>query len=321
MNVVAPQRSPRAYGATTRVVRTTLLLLCLVLIASASTLGAHLQRVHVGSFSDETVVRSGLPTGALVAAHGLSLHVPPAGQGVGASVLLAGGGEVSLSLQTGSDGTVILRESSTSPGISIQPVVTTNPCADGYYKTPWGIRTPTYSWWFASASTPSNVSVYGAETGFRNGVNHITNSYNNCGLADNVSATNAYQGRTSSSPNIYSSGGCSTSDGKSVVGFGTLPNGYLGYTCWWANAYSQVTSADVKLNKYYYRWYHTKPLTCTNMWSIDAVSTHEFGHVFGLDTVSEYYHPSLTMSMVMRACQNSESTLGLGDVRGLNSLY
>jgi predicted Zn-dependent protease len=65
----------------------------------------------------------------------------------------------------------------------------------------------------------------------------------------------------------------------------------------------------------------TKPSTCSSRFSVEAVATHEFGHAFGLGHVSETYHPSLTMSSVIRACQGSESTLGLGDVRGLNALY
>jgi predicted Zn-dependent protease len=70
-----------------------------------------------------------------------------------------------------------------------------------------------------------------------------------------------------------------------------------------------------------YHFYVNKPSSCSNRYSIEAVATHEFGHAFGLAHVSETYHPSLTMSTVIRSCQASESTLGLGDVRGLNALY
>jgi predicted Zn-dependent protease len=105
-----------------------------------------------------------------------------------------------------------------------------------------------------------------------------------------------------------------------VVGFGTPPSGYLGMTCWWTMS-GIIFESDMRLNKAYYHFYVNKPSSCSNRYSIEAVATHEFGHAFGLAHVSETYHPSLTMSTVIRSCQASESTLGLGDVRGLNALY
>jgi hypothetical protein len=60
---------------------------------------------------------------------------------------------------------------------------------------------------------------------------------------------------------------------------------------------------------------------CISKYSVEAVVTHEAGHVFGLGHVDEAAHGALTMSPVMLTCQSSEKTLGLGDVRGLEAVY
>ena len=63
------------------------------------------------------------------------------------------------------------------------------------------------------------------------------------------------------------------------------------------------------------------PSGCSNRYGVEAVATHEFGHVFGLGHVSETNHPTLTMSTAAGACSNAPYSLGLGDVRALRSLY
>ncbi|WP_338089092.1 matrixin family metalloprotease [Nannocystis pusilla] len=56
--------------------------------------------------------------------------------------------------------------------------------------------------------------------------------------------------------------------------------------------------------------------------SVKAVMTHERGHTFGLGHVGESSHGDLTMSPTINGpCQDSESTLGEGDVAGLRALY
>ena len=51
------------------------------------------------------------------------------------------------------------------------------------------------------------------------------------------------------------------------------------------------------------------------------MATHEFGHAFGLGHVAEGLHANLTMAPYILPCQNSESRLGLGDLRGLQAEY
>jgi Matrixin len=53
-----------------------------------------------------------------------------------------------------------------------------------------------------------------------------------------------------------------------------------------------------------------------DVWS---VATHETGHSLGLDHVPN--SPDLTMYPFSNNCDSGPRTLGLGDVRGLNTLY
>jgi hypothetical protein len=139
-----------------------------------------------------------------------------------------------------------------------------------------------------------------------------------------VSATQQYLGRTGAAPGIKSVDGtitCTGTDGKNVVGFGTLPTGVLGIACAWSDGSGNAIEGDVRLSTRY-AWYALDvPSGCSNRYGVQAVATHEFGHVFGLGHVSESTHPTLTMSTATRACTNAPYSLGLGDVRALRALY
>jgi hypothetical protein len=55
---------------------------------------------------------------------------------------------------------------------------------------------------------------------------------------------------------------------------------------------------------------------------MEPTLTHEIGHAFGLGHVGEGQHGDLTMSTRSNGpCHDEESTLGLGDVLGLEELY
>lgn len=78
--------------------------------------------------------------------------------------------------------------------------------------------------------------------------------------------------------------------------------------------------ADIKLNKQDFSW-TTSTVGCSNQYLVQAVATHQFGWAFGLANVSEASQTNLTMSSRLFACDNSASTLGLGDMRGLEARY
>jgi hypothetical protein len=104
------------------------------------------------------------------------------------------------------------------------------------------------------------------------------------------------------------------------VDFGSIPSTMLALTCWWASGGSTL-EGDTRYNKGNFLWVVNIGSACRNKFSVEAVGTHEFGHVFGLGHVDEGTHGALTMSPTIYACQNSESTLGKGDVLGLQSKY
>jgi hypothetical protein len=154
----------------------------------------------------------------------------------------------------------------------------------------------------------------------KNAVINVTGAHNDCKQADRVGALHRYLGTTYRRPGIGGTSGCGRADGVNVVAFGNLAGGDLAMTCWWTLG-GKVVEADVKLNKADYGWVVNVPKRCSRKWSIEAVATHEFGHVFGLGHVSEGTHPALTMSPSIRSCQRSEASLGLGDLRGLEKKY
>jgi hypothetical protein len=279
-----------------------------------------------------------LREGDIVRAGEISLVVPAPGETVSIAVDRDDGTTFDLAIENPVDAPVRIvppRRSQgelpeLAPGNTALPVAETvvaeavNPCTDGAYVLQgfhWAVN---YRWFFDAGSTPSANSQANVEVGLRTAANAITQQRNSCGFADQVSATNSYGGRTTKTPNIPNSSTtvrCGTRDGSNVVGFGTLPPGYLGLTCSWWDGNNAALEADVKLATRYAWFAEAVPAGCSNKYGIEQVGTHEFGHAFGLAHVSQSAHAELTMSPISSACSNGKLTLGLGDVRGLRAIY
>jgi hypothetical protein len=260
-----------------------------------------------------------LRPGDVVRARGIVLIVPQPGQGVWGAALEASGGWRSLGVETAIDGSVQVLGGTTPPPPAA-PSAPSGACNDGAYSLYPDTWSTTYRWWFNISSTPDEVEQGNAKSALRGAVQNITKVNNNCGLADRVTAKGAYQGTTTRGTNIGKDSSCTSSDGKSVVGFGNLLSTDLGFTCWWTSG-NHTVEADLRLNKVEYTWVVNIGGHCVTKFSIEAVATHEVGHIYGLGHVNEALHGWLTMSPVILPCQASETTLGLGDVRGLEAQY
>jgi hypothetical protein len=269
-----------------------------------------------GSLTDVSARRS-LEAGVLVTRHGITVQVPLPGYRVARSMLLASGGERSLVVTTRASGAVVVQDVS---GVDEEmvPARATGPCNDRAHRIgrPW--RT-SYEWWFRPKTVPRGLDRDRVLAHIRRSVRNITDARNDCGRRDRVHARAAYKGITTAKPQP-----CSFGPNRSIVFFEPLPPGVLGQTegCWsfegdpgaWV-----AVQAHVSLNNRY-RW-TTRKRGCRGRFLVEAVATHEFGHAFGLLHVSESRHPWHTMSSVTHPCDNSESTLGLGDMIGLEKLY
>ncbi len=255
----------------------------------------------------------------------LAVVVPRAGESVGLVVHYDDGTTKELVVAHDDSGNVVAPVTQGEPLQLESASASPRACRDGaFHLEGFSWKTP-YAWHFRAGSTPSTNAASQVELALRESVANITGSHNDCGLTDLVSAQATYLGRTSRAINVLGTAtsiACGKRDGVNVVGFGVLPRGTLGLTCYWFSGSSGV-EADVKLNDAHYAWFAkgAVPAGCRNAFSVEAVATHEFGHAFGLAHVSEATHGNLTMSTATGPCTSAPSTLGLGDVRGLRALY
>lgn len=188
------------------------------------------------------------------------------------------------------------------------------PCSDSAFNTLGGKQKGTYKWSFKASTTPSGLNKTSVASVLQQSFSNVTGAHNDCGRADNVSATHQYLGTTSISPN------CNNQDGHNVVGFGQLDPGVLAVTCYWING-GKIVEADMKITTRE-SWALSLSSCHGSMPMLESTITHEAGHVFGLDHVGEKKHGRLTMSPYIDGpCELHEATLGLGDMLGLESMY
>lgn len=257
---------------------------------------------------------------------GIVLHVPAPGTAVsGEAESLDGGAEFMIA--TAVDGTVSYPEKD-SGLLAGGRVSGPGPCSDGAYNLLYG-HGGNVEWYLGDGKRPAGLTTSQTADVLNDAANNITRSYTNCpDLTDTVSATEKYLGVSSHEADMHIDSGDTVcdfwDDGQNVVDFGDLAhNGdpWVGYECnWYDPMFGLQTEADIKFNTT--DWdFTTTPNSCLDKFDLESVATHEFGHAFLLGHVSEQDHPLLTMSRKLNVCDGSARTLGLGDIRGLRSMY
>jgi hypothetical protein len=211
----------------------------------------------------------------------------------------------------------------TSNAASARTASSPSPCVDNAYSfidphtVGWN---SSLRWRFKTASVPAGLSSAAVLSAIKKGFRNIVNARNDCGRADNVSATQSYLGSTTRNPNVTRAGGCGSADGTNVVAFAPLDGAYAGFTCIWWDTHHHIVEADMRLDPD--QPWVTSLAACSGGLMLEALVTHEAGHAFGLAHVGESQHGRLTMSVYLDGyCENQEATLGWGDIRGLQALY
>jgi len=166
---------------------------------------------------------------------------------------------------------------------------------------------------------------YGARTVIRQitaANQNMRKGRNTCGRPRLQTPLSRYLGRTDVKPNIKtgsSSVTCGKANTTNVVGFGNLPGGLLGWTCYWWFSNGRMGAADIMIDTGKGLVTHL-PDSCTKRWDFEGVVTHEWGHAYGMAHTGPG-HSNLTMEHALRPCSRYARTLGLGDWLGMSTMY
>jgi hypothetical protein len=190
-------------------------------------------------------------------------------------------------------------------------------------------RGKTIPWYYNNSGRfPAySAEVYAAVA--REAFDNITTLHDDCGYSWRPHIYNRYVGWATQTAPAFDGNECTaTNDGKNIVGWHTINDGMLAYSCVWRGT-SSIIGADVILGRQF-RWDiaeydpsfgYPKCDSQAPEYDYESALTHEFGHVAGLGHVAENGHAHLTMSTTLQPCERGPRTPGYGDAIGLGSLY
>lgn len=263
------------------------------------------------------------------------LPVPDPGYIAEVEDMRVDGGSTSMSVETTLEGNIEVIEEGAdlegSPGQIPDPTV--GPCDSQQYallaRKWYTAAVP----WYINAGTirADDLVASNAVTSMRSAMENITQQNNQCGMPDQVDIGQVYQGDTNATAAIgYNSAGQSTCaaasspshNGIHTVYFDNRQPNVLGTTCTIAVAHagaSEIVEADIELDNDANVWTtNGAGPGCSTEYDLEGALTHEFGHWFGLDHVSDTHQ---TMLRAVSPCFIGFRTLGKGDVLGLQARY
>jgi len=290
---------------------------------TATRVGASVVALGLVALALPANAASSYAPGDLVTVDGAGVTAPAPGKTVALSIDRVGAPSTTLVVSTATDGTVTVSDG-TDGTAAAAPDGGPDKCDDNDYTLLDGSSWPgTYEWHFKKSSTPNELTKKKAKKAMKRSVGNITDASNDCGEADQVSATHSYEGSTSSSSDVNGSNlTCdATPNGLNVTEFGDITGtGVLAATCTYSGFGGDITAASVLVNTDFEWWISG---SCSfGAYGLKAVQTHEYGHAFGVGHVDETNHGNLTMSTnINDDCSNFEASLGLGDILALEDLY
>lgn len=261
--------------------------------------------------------------GDVVSVDGATVTAPAPGHAVAMTLDRVDGNSTTLLVSTDADGRVTVSAGGDVVAPDSEAGGSPGKCNDPAYSLINGSSWPgTYEWHYRLSTTPDELTDKQARSALRRSADNITEASNRCGLTDDVSATNSYEGSTTQPSDVNSIPACAAIPGnQNVTEFGDmLTAGVLAATCTYSTGTNgDITDADVRINTDFEWWVSG---ACTTAYGLKAVMTHEYGHAFGVGHVDEANHGNLTMSTNINGdCSNFEQKLGEGDVLALRDLY
>ncbi len=180
------------------------------------------------------------------------------------------------------------------------------------------------TWFYNQGGQPTSYPASSFVSATQAAQVNVSRGDNSCGWAVDPKIYAKYGGGTTTALQISSTSTtntCGTQDSKSVIGWGALAGGYIGWTCMRWDASYRMMAGDIRMANNTL-WSIGSLTGCINKWDYESLATHEFGHWYGLQHVAESTHGNLVMSpQINGKCQANERNLGYGDIYGMLALY
>jgi hypothetical protein len=263
--------------------------------------------------------------GRLVTAGRVAVVVPPPGVSVvGEGVSRHG---ASRSLRVTNTGTTVIAVSGAGASISRRGAVaarTSSPpaCKDRTFNLEHHTWAKSLRYHVNLGKMPSRFHAKAVLRQIRAANANMRTGRNTCHKPRLKTPVSHFIGRTKALPNVKpgkSRVTCGRANTTNVVGFGNLPGGLLGWTCYWWFGNGRMGAADIMIDNGQSVTTHL-PRSCSNLWDFEGVVTHEWGHAYGMAHTGSG-HANLTMQHVLRPCSTYARTLGLGDWLGMKHMY